>query len=127
MQKKLLIVDDEESTLLALKRLLGSPRLEVDVSQTLEEAEEKIRAGGYDVVIADLRLTGILGEEGLEIIQYVRDHSPQTNVILVTGYGDPAIMQRAFSLGAAFYFEKPVKSSVLTEALRSLGLEIVSC
>ncbi len=124
MKKAILIVDDEELTLVALKRLLSGPMVQVDVSLTLEDAEDKIKTGGYKVVMADLRLTGVLGEEGLEIIKYAKENSPDTAVILVTGYGDPTIMQRAFSLGVAFYFEKPVKASVLMRALRNLGLEV---
>jgi len=38
-------------------------------------------------VIVDLRFTGVYGEEGLKIIKYVKEFYPQTNVILVTGYG----------------------------------------
>jgi FixJ family two-component response regulator len=40
----------------------------------------------------------------------------------MTGYGDPAIMQKAFDMGAAYYFEKPVELQILSKAIQELGL-----
>jgi two-component system response regulator (stage 0 sporulation protein F) len=74
----------------------------------------------YDFVITDLRLTGMLGEEGLEILEYVKETSPSTHVILVTGYGNPQLMTRAYRLGAACYFEKPVDPTRLIAAMTEL-------
>ena len=76
----------------------------------------------YNVVIVDLRFTGVYGEEGLKIIKYVKEFYPQTNVILVTGYGSSAVMEKAQALGAAFYFEKPVSSEIMKNALKSLNV-----
>jgi ActR/RegA family two-component response regulator len=67
-------------------------------------------------------LTGVDSEEGLEIIKYIKDLHPQTNVILVTGYGNTAIMEKAYALGAAFYFEKPVSSEIVKNVLKSLSI-----
>ena len=40
----------------------------------------------------------------------------------MTGYGDPAIMQQAFDMGASYYFEKPVELQILSRAIQELGL-----
>ena len=69
-----------------------------------------------------MRFTGVYGEEGLKIIKYVKEFYPQTNVILVTGYGSSAVMEKAQALGVAFYFEKPVSSEILKNALNSLNI-----
>jgi len=76
----------------------------------------------YDAVIADLRLSGIAGEEGLDIIRYVKERNPDTQVILMTGYGNQDIMKKAYTLGAAYYFEKPVSTNIIRDALRSFGI-----
>jgi DNA-binding NtrC family response regulator len=122
MNKRILIVDDEKTILLAFKKLLKSPNIMVDTAETINEAENLLKKNIYNVVMVDLRLTGVDGEEGLEIIKYVKEFYPQTNVILVTGYGSSAVMEKAQALGAAFYFEKPVSSEILKNALKSLNI-----
>jgi DNA-binding NtrC family response regulator len=123
MPKRILIVDDEPALLIAFKGILESDEVTVDTAETMGGAENHLKANRYDVVIVDLRLTGVLGEEGLEIIKYVKEFKPETQVILITGYGNPSIMEKARELGAAFYFEKPVSSDTLFQAMKSLGIE----
>lgn len=118
--ERVLLVDDEEETLLVYKNLVRRLACEVDAVQTMEEAEQLIATGRYRVVVTDLRLTGVLGEEGLEILRYVKEKSPGTQVVLVTGYGSPDILSKAYELGAAYYFEKPVHPIRLLEALQEL-------
>ena len=122
MNKRILIVDDEKTILLAFKKLLKSPNIMADTAETIDEAENLLKKNIYNVVIVDLRLTGVDGEEGLEIIKYVKEFNPETNVILVTGYGSSAVMEKAQALGVAFYFEKPVSSEILKNALKSLNI-----
>ena len=122
MNQRILIVDDEKAILLAFKKLLKSPNIMADTAETIDEAENLLKKNIYNVVIVDLRLTGVDGEEGLEIIKYVKEFNPETNVILVTGYGSSAVMEKAQALGVAFYFEKPVSSEILKNALKSLNI-----
>lgn len=123
MSQRILIVDDETAILLAFKKLLQTKDITVDVAETMGEAEKFLCKNFYDAAIVDLRLTGVTGEEGLEIIKYIKEFSAQTHVILVTGYGSPKVMEKAQALGAAFYFEKPVSGDTLRNALKSLGVE----
>ncbi|MBI5804916.1 response regulator [candidate division TA06 bacterium] len=123
MSQRILIVDDETAILLAFKKLLQTKDIAVDAAETMGEAENFLCKNFYDAAIVDLRLTGVTGEEGLEIIKYIKEFSAQTHVILVTGYGSPKVMEKAQALGAAFYFEKPVSGETLRNALKSLGVE----
>jgi two-component system response regulator PilR (NtrC family) len=122
MPKHVLIVDDETTILIAFKKLLQSPGVEVDTAETFEEVEVFLNKQPYDAGIADLRLSGIAGEEGLDIIRYVKERNPDTQVILMTGYGNQDIMKKAYTLGAAYYFEKPVSTNIIRDALRSFGI-----
>ena len=114
---RILIVDDERAFLSAVKKVLESPGLKVDTAETKAEAEEMVTAHEYSAVIADLRLTGSCGEEGLEIARFVRERSPDTEIMLITAYGSGDVREKAGELGVDFYFEKPVSIDLLREAL----------
>jgi DNA-binding NtrC family response regulator len=122
-KKYILIVDDEIGILLAYKKLLADENIEVHTADTIEQAEQLLNTNRYDLVIADLRLTGILGKEGIELIRYVKDHSADTECVLVTAYGSPEIEKEAYEAGASFYFEKPLSPSKLIEALHQLHIK----
>ena len=118
--RRILVVDDEEAILLAFKKLLQRPGVAVDTSESLEEAKEYIGKQTYDVVIADLRLSGTLGQEGFEIIAFVKSHLPKAKVVLITAYGSHGIEEKARNLGADYYFEKPVSVRNLHTILEDL-------
>jgi ActR/RegA family two-component response regulator len=118
-----LLVDDEHVFLLLLKGFLEQPELIVDTAETYEEAMSMINMKHYDIVISDIRLTGVLGEEGLAILQYVKENIPVTKVIIITGYDNAAVMNKARRLGADMYLEKPVSANFLLRAMKNMGLE----
>ncbi len=120
--QRILIVDDEKAILLAFRKLLQGPGITVDTAETIDEAESLLRENNYNVAIVDLRLTGVDGEEGLKIIKHIKEFYAQTEVILVTGYGNSIVMEKAQARGAAFYFEKPVSSEILKDALKTLNI-----
>jgi DNA-binding NtrC family response regulator len=122
MNQRILIVDDEKAILITFKKLLKSPNIEVDTAETIEDAQTLLKKNIYDAVIVDLRLSDTDEEEGLELIKSIKQRYPQTNVIPVTGYGSTAVMEKAYALGAVFYFEKPVSSEILKIVLKSLNI-----
>ncbi len=120
--KRLLVVDDEVAFLIALRKLLTEPGIEVDTAETMEDSMGLLESNTYDAVIADIRLTGVQRREGIQILDHVKKTHKATKVIMMTGFGNPDVMQEAYSLGADFYFEKPVSVSVLKGALQKLGI-----
>ncbi|MFP4162519.1 MAG: response regulator [Chitinispirillaceae bacterium] len=122
-QKRILVVDDEVAILLAFKKLLKRPEVDVDTAESLEEAKELISQSTYNAVIVDLRLSGTLGQEGFEIIRTTKEYNSKAKVALITAYGSHGIEERARSLGADFYFEKPVSVRNLSLILESLGVK----
>jgi DNA-binding NtrC family response regulator len=122
MQKHVLVVDDEATILLAFKKLLQTPGVYVDTAESIEDVKFLVTDKYYDAVIADLRLSGVSGEEGLEVIRFVKERNPKTKCILITAFGNQDVMSRAYNLGAAFYFEKPVSANLIKDALKNLGV-----
>ncbi len=120
MRPRILIIDDEQDTLKAFRRLLRHLDCDVDVAASMDDAALAIEEQAYRLIITDLRLTPAIGEEGLEILHRARAKDASTGVILITGYGNPAVMSRAHDLGAAYYLEKPVMPAQLMSAVERL-------
>ena len=121
-KKRILVIDDEDVILFSYKKIFQGSHLDVDVCGTPEAAVEMIRNNVYSAVISDIRFTDSESREGLDILRYVKEHSPATPVIIMTGYGSAELKEKAFELGAAFYFDKPVEISLIEDALRVLGV-----
>jgi DNA-binding NtrC family response regulator len=120
--KKILIVDDEPTILLTLAHLINGKDSMVITSSRIEEAEEALSRYTFDLVIADIRLSGMYGVEGLELLSYVKEKNPETQVIIMTAYGSEDIREDAFRRGAFFYYEKPIDINHLIEKIQSLGI-----
>jgi DNA-binding NtrC family response regulator len=105
---RILVADDEEGVLFALKEYLGCCGWEVDAARTAAEAERLLETKGYAAVITDLRFSGATGTEGLAIVRAARAHNPGAPVVVMTGYGSPEAEKEARRLGVDAFVPKPV-------------------
>ena len=117
---RLLVVDDEAAIRFALSEYFREHGWSVDSAAEKEEAEALLTCTEYAVVIADLRLTGISGVEGLDIIQLSRHLRPQTRVVLLTGNGTPELEAEARRRGADAFLHKPLPLARLEAVVDSL-------
>ncbi len=120
--RRVLLVDDEAAILLAFKKVLSSPVLEIDTAQTVDEAKAALDGHDYMVVIADLRLTGATVMDGFEVIEHSKKTHPEAKVIVITAYGESHTREKVFELGSDYYFEKPVSPRKIREVLDGLGV-----
>ncbi len=123
--KKILIVDDEQSILLSLSHALRAPGVEVIACDEIEQAEEALGNAAFDLVIADIRMSGVDGIEGLELLSYVKQRY-DTEVIIMTGYGSEEVEAEAYRRGALHYFMKPVDIASLMDIVSSVGIPVKS-
>ncbi len=117
---KILIVDDQSTILATLSYMLRKIATVIP-SESLKEAEAALSRDKFDLVISDLRLTGTDGKEGLELLRHVRTTSPETKVIIMTGYGSDAVKKEAYALGAMHFYEKPIDISHLLSQVQSMN------
>ena len=120
--KKILILDGREETLLILSKVLRTYNVEVITTTNIEEAESTLKSTFFNLVITDARMNGELGREGLELLEYVREKSPGTRVIIMTTSGSPESEKEAYERGAYCYFEKPIDLRVLNDCLKEIGI-----
>ncbi len=107
MAKKynLLIVDDEEPLRVLLEsELAESDEFNVDVAVDGGMAINLIQARVYDVVLLDIKMPRV---SGLEVLKFVQEYSPTTQVIIVTNYADVKTAIQTMKLGAYDFIAKP--------------------
>ena len=120
--KKILIVDDEKNVLAILKSELDQKDVEIIVTSNFQEATWAVTNAFFDVAIVDVKLKDAEGGNGLDLTALVQDRSPDTKVIVITGYGSPEIEQKAYERGAYSYCEKPLDINVLRRKLVEAGI-----
>jgi putative two-component system response regulator len=96
-----LFVDDEENVLSALERLFLDSGLRILRAGSGEEALELVRKGPVAVVVSDNLMPGM---RGVELLSKVRDLSPDTARVLLTGYADLPTAIDAINRGEVFRF-----------------------
>ncbi|MHB9928818.1 response regulator transcription factor [Clostridium botulinum] len=103
---RLLIIEDNIELANSMKIGLEKMGFHIDVSNTGSDGEEKASINEYDVILLDLNLPDI---DGIEILNYLRNESIETPVIIVTARDE--VEQLAFGLdnGADDYITKPFK------------------
>ncbi|MDP2277145.1 MAG: response regulator, partial [Nitrospirota bacterium] len=110
----------------ALSHLLSNENTLVITSSRIEEAEEALDRYKFDLIIADIRLSGIEGMEGLELLSYVKNISPGIKVIIMTAYGSDEIKESAYQRGAYHYYEKPIDMDDLTKKVEDCGIPVMT-
>ena len=100
----ILVMEDDVSVAKGLEMVLTEEGYDVNWAGTGELAIEAFKQKRYDLLVADLRLPGI---DGMEVIKQVKEEKPETEVIVITGYGTAATAVEAMKLGASEFLPKP--------------------
>src|SRR5271169_6345731 len=111
---KLLLIDDEEDVRYSLQRVFDSPDMELATAASGEEGLKLIPKFKPDLVIMDIRMTGM---NGLETLRRLRQNDPKLLVILMTAYGTTQTAIEAMKLGAYDYLLKPFDVPKLKEII----------
>ncbi|MDE3112862.1 MAG: response regulator, partial [Chloroflexota bacterium] len=101
---KILVADDEENVAITIRAILQMDRHDVDVAYTAEDAIERLRSTDYDVVLTDLRLGDLSGQD---VLAALRRHRPRSVGVMLTGYASLESAIGALREGAYDYLIKP--------------------
>ncbi len=115
----ILIVDDEQSILDVLSRMLKQEGYNVLTALSGEEALEIVRNGSIDLAIADLKMTPI---DGIALVEGIKRINPDIVVVMMTAYASIQTAIDAMKRGAFEYVIKPFKMDEL-RLLVQRGLE----
>lgn len=114
---KILIIEDDAAFNALLKTWLSKAGYKAESVLSAGEAMKTIQARVYDIVLLDLRLPDT---EGLTLLKWIREISPDSVVFMMTGYADIHTAVQAIRLGAADYLEKPVDPVMLKEKIEEV-------
>jgi len=114
-----LLVDDNELLLSGMKRFFEKDFVHVKASATGEEAILNIQKYLYHVVVLDIHLPGV---NGWTVLEYIKQNSPNSRVIVITSDEESGIRQDAIQRGACECIGKPFN----LEELKYVLLNIVS-
>lgn len=101
---KILIIEDDTVFCQILQRFLTKHGFDISVSHSIHEAQTKIRASSFDLILSDVRLPN---GDGITLLTKVKEASPETQVILMTGYAKVTAAVSAMKKGAFDYISKP--------------------
>ncbi|HVR39396.1 MAG TPA: response regulator, partial [Thermoanaerobaculia bacterium] len=103
----ILLVDDDRDLLAGLSLALARSDRSVISCQDIESAKLLIEALPITHIVSDVRLTGPFEYEGLGLVQYLRERSPETVAILMTGAFTPELATEAQNRGSVAVLQKP--------------------
>lgn len=114
---RLLVVEDEQTLLLQLKRTFESERYLVTTALDGEEALDKLASGPVDLIILDIMLPK---RDGLSVLRALRQSGMATPVLMLTAKGDPQDKVTGLDCGADDYLAKPFSTAELMARVRAL-------
>jgi RNA polymerase sigma factor (sigma-70 family) len=113
------VVDDDDSVRRALRRLIRSVGLQVELFSSAQEFLQRPRSDVPSCMILDVRLPGISGLDFQRRLAEDKIHIP---IIFITGHGDIRMTVRAMKAGAVEFLPKPFNDQDLLDAIQ-LALE----
>jgi two-component system, NtrC family, nitrogen regulation response regulator NtrX len=113
---KILVVDDEKSIRGSLKEILQFENHEVDEAPDGETAVKLVNDNTYDLILCDIKMAKM---DGIEVLEKVKEHSPETQIIMISAHGNIETAVEATKKGAFDFLQKPVDLNRLLVSVRN--------
>jgi DNA-binding NtrC family response regulator len=119
---KILIIDDDKDVLFAAKMLLKPHFETVQTDFQTQRIPELLSQNSYDVVLLDMNFSigATSGKEGLDWLKKIKNIEPQTQVLVMTAYGDISLAVNAMKEGATDFIVKPWEEEKLLATVKTL-------
>jgi DNA-binding NtrC family response regulator len=111
---RIMVLDDEPIVCKRLKPALEKQGHEVDAFTQSSEAMEQIKQVNYDIIITDLKMKGV---DGMQLLSEAKSRSPETEVIVITGFATMETAKESFHKGVFDFIAKPFKLSEIQEVV----------
>ena len=111
---RILIVDDEETIRLALRKFLRSRGYEVEIAGSGDQALQILDKQSFSLMLCDVRMPGMTG---VQVVPQARERDHDLAIIMLTAVNDAATATEVLSAGASDYLMKPVELADLQQAV----------
>jgi len=114
-ERAVLVVDDEESILNSLRRLLRGEEYQLFLASSARDARKIIETRDVDVILCDYNMPG---ENGLKFLKDIHSQKPEISNIMLTAYTTPSLLVEAINNSVLFrFFEKPWLGDEIKQAI----------
>ena len=117
--KNILVVDDEQVMREFLADVLED--FNIDKAADGDEAIEKLKVEKYDLIITDMKMPRVSGEE---VVKFAKETYPDSKIIVISGYSSLFSVSNTLGYGVCAFLSKPFTiKQIRTEVEKSLGLD----
>ncbi len=106
MIHKALIIDDDLATLDLMTFQLNDAGFKVYTAERGETGLKLVEENDFDIILTDLNLPDF---DGIEMVRRCKEIAPETEIIMITGFGSTEKAIEATKAGAFYYVEKPIE------------------
>lgn len=117
IKANILFIEDESELRNILKKVIEKEGHAIDVVSTGQGAITKVRKKKYDLVITDLRLPGMSGEEAIKRIEEI---NPNIKFIIISGYQLDTTLEAKIKQGNYSFFGKPFLNQDVVDEIKRL-------
>jgi DNA-binding NtrC family response regulator len=110
MPPDILLVDDDQLVRIAIQKLLTNNNYHVTTAKNGEQALELLATNHYNLILTDLIMDTV---DGIQVLKKSKQLHPDTKVIIFTGCGEKASVQRAEKAGVDRILVKPCKNQYI--------------
>jgi len=119
---RILIVDDDQDVLMAMRLLLKSMAKEVVIEKNPNNILSLIGKNKFDIIILDMNFNGLVntGNEGIYWLSRIKEVDKEVAVILITAYGDLDLAIKSLKNGASDFLVKPWENEKLIKSIKEI-------
>ena len=119
---RVLIVDDDQDVLIAMRILLKSMAKEVVIEKNPNNILSLIEKNKFDIIILDMNFNGLVntGNEGIYWLSRIKEVDERVAVILITAYGDLDLAINSLKKGASDFLVKPWENEKLIKSIKEI-------
>lgn len=115
--KKILVIDDEPIIMVSCERTLTPEGYEVKSVSSGREGIKLLEKEPFALILLDIKMPDM---DGIEVLKRIKEMSPETKVIMITGYSTVETAVKSLKIGAFNYIEKPFTPETLLTAVKEV-------
>ncbi len=115
IKNKILVIEDDADNIDLLEMLLGEAGYEVVAAAGGVAALKKVKSTFFNVILLDIRMPGM---DGIQVLEKLKEESPQSQVIILTAYGSDKNITKACKADVFDFIDKPADNKILLHKIK---------